>query len=236
MKRAVVTAFAMALVLVTGSVLAKDKPSMAVIEFDNRSGAYWWSGGVGDDLADMLTNELASTDKFKMVERAKLNAVLQEQDLAASGAVSKGTGAKIGKLTGAKYLVTGSVASYEENTKGGGGGISFRGISVGGKKDDAYLAIDLRVINATTGEIEFVRSVEARSGGYGIGVGFYKGGLGGNLGKYDKTPAGKAIRAVLIEATDYLSCVMIDKDGCEEEYAAKEKSRRDKTKGSVKLD
>ncbi|MGK2859579.1 MAG: CsgG/HfaB family protein [Thermoanaerobaculia bacterium] len=236
MKRAVVTAFAVALTLVTGSILAKDKPSMAVIEFDNRSGAYWWSGGVGDDLADMLTNELAATDKFKMVERAKLNSVLQEQDLAASGAVSKGTGAKIGKLTGAKYLVTGSVASYEENTKGGGGGLSFRGISVGGKKDDAYLAIDLRVINATTGAIEFVRTVEARAGGYGVGVGFYKGGLGGNLGKYDKTPAGKAIRATLIEATDYLSCVMIDKDGCEDEYKAKEKARRDKTKGSVKLD
>ena len=30
--------------------------------------------------------------------------------------------------------------------------------------------------------------------------------------------------------------VMVDKDGCESEYAAKEKARRDKTKGSVKLD
>ncbi|MFA6957684.1 MAG: CsgG/HfaB family protein [Thermoanaerobaculia bacterium] len=236
MKRAVVSAIVLALSLVTVSAFAKDKPVMAVIEFNNHSGAYWWSGGVGDDLADMLTNELAATDKFKMVERSKLSAVLQEQDLAASGAVSKGTGAKIGKLTGAKYLITGSVASYEENTKGTGGGLSFRGISVGGKKDDAYLAIDLRIINSTTGVVEHVRTVEARSGGYALGVGFYKGGLGGNLGKYDKTPAGKAIRACLIEATDYLTCVMVDKDGCEEEYAAKEKARRDKTKGSVKLD
>ncbi|MBI2215091.1 MAG: penicillin-binding protein activator LpoB, partial [Acidobacteria bacterium] len=92
MKRAVAMTFALALALTAGSAFAKDKPVMAVIEFDNHSGAYWWSGGVGNDLADMLTNELAATEKFKMVERAKLNSVLQEQDLAASGAVSKGTG------------------------------------------------------------------------------------------------------------------------------------------------
>jgi hypothetical protein len=29
---------------------------------------------------------------------------------------------------------------------------------------------------------------------------------------------------------------MVDKDGCEADYAAKEKSRRDKTKRAVKLD
>ena len=71
----------------------------------------------GRDLADMLTNELAGTGKFKMVEREKLAAVLDEQDLADSGRVSKKTGAKIGKLTGAKYLVTATLSAFEETSK-----------------------------------------------------------------------------------------------------------------------
>jgi curli biogenesis system outer membrane secretion channel CsgG len=212
------------------------KPSIGVAEFRNETSAGWWYGGVGNDLAGMLTNELASTEKFRVVERAKLGPVLEEQDLGASGRVSSKTAAKIGKLTGAKYLVMGTVSAYEEHTAGGGGGLSFRGISVGGKKEDAYIAVDLRVVDTTTGEVEFTRTVEARSTNYGVGVGVYRGGVGGNFGKYENTPAGKAIRACLVEISEYLSCVMVDKGDCMNEYAAKEKARREKTKGAVKIE
>ena len=89
--------------------------------------------------------------------------MLDEQDLADSGRIKKGTGAKIGKLTGAQYLVVATLSAFEENTRGTGGGLSFRGISVGGKKEDAYMAVDLRVIDTTTGEIEFTRILNGRS-------------------------------------------------------------------------
>lgn len=213
-----------------------EKPSIGVAEFRNETSAGWWSGGVGNDLASMLTNELAATEKFKIVERAKLGHVLQEQDLAESGRVEKKSAAKIGKLTGAKYLVMGTVSAYDEKTAGGGGGLSFRGINVGGKKDEAYIAIDLRVVDTTTGEVAYTRTVEARSTSYGVHGGVYRGGFGGNLGKYDNTPAGKAIRACLIEISDYLSCVMVDQGSCVQEYKAKESSRRERTKGKIKLD
>jgi len=219
-----------------GAEAAGSKPVMAVFDFSNTSGAAWWYGGVGGDLADMLTNELASTEKFKMVERKQLGAVLGEQDLGLAGAVKKSSAAKAGKMTGAKYLVTGTVSAYEESTKGTGGGIGFKGIGLGGKKEEAYIAIDLRVVNTTSGEVDFTRTVEARAGGKALSVGINKGGLSAGFSKMEKTPAGKAIRACLIEASDYLACVMVDKGGCEAEYAAKEKARRDKTKGKVKLD
>jgi curli biogenesis system outer membrane secretion channel CsgG len=232
--------FTMALSLVALMVplaaSAASKPVMAVANFSNDTSAGWWSGGVGRDLAGMLTNELASSGKFKMVERAKLDAVLGEQDLAQSGRMKKGTGAKIGKLTGAKFLVTATVTSYEENTQGDSGGLSFHGIGIGGRKDDAYIAVDLRVIDTTTGEVEYTRSVEARSGGFGLNVSLYRGGFGGNLGKYQNTPAGKAIRAVIMEISDYLGCAMVDKDSCMDEYSAKEQKRKEKTKKSIKLD
>src|ERR1044071_5768400 len=143
----------MAVLLCAGVLTAAEKPSIGVADFKNDTSAGWWYGGAGHDLAGMLSNELQATEKFRMVEREKLGAVLEEQDLAASGRVSKGSAAKIGKLTGAKYLVMGTVSAYEEKTQGGGGGISFGGISLGGKKNDAYIAVDIPGGAPTTGGI-----------------------------------------------------------------------------------
>lgn len=227
---------AVAVLLCAGVLTAAEKPTIGVADFKNDTSAGWWYGGAGHDLAGMLSNELSATEKFRMVERAKLAPVLEEQDLAASGRVSKSSAAKVGKLTGAKYLVMGTVSAYEEKTSGGAGGLSFGGISLGGKKSDAYIAIDLRVVDTTTGEIAYTRSIEARSGSYGVGVGLYRGGLGGNLSKYENTPAGKAIRACLVEASEYLSCAMVDQDNCLAEYKAKDQQRRDKTKKAIKLE
>ncbi len=216
---------------------AADRPVVAVNEFrNNTSSAGWWYSGVERDLADMLASELASTGEFKVVERKKLGAVLDEQDLAESGRVAPATGAKIGKLTGAQYLIVSTVTSYEEKSQGSGGGIGYRGISLGGKKDDAYIAIDLRVIDTTTGEIEYARTVEARAGGYGVAVGVWKNGVAAGFDKYKNTPAGKAIRAVTLEIVDYLTCAMVVQDDCMSEYRAKDSSRRAKTKKAVKLD
>jgi curli biogenesis system outer membrane secretion channel CsgG len=223
-------------VLASGSAFAA-KPVMGVAEFQNTAtGVYWWSGGVGWELSSMVANELVNSGKFSVVERTKLEPVLQEQDLAASGRVAKGTGAKIGKLTGAQYLIMGTISAFERNVQNTGGGFSFKGISIGGKKDEAYIAVDLRVVNTTTGAIEHVRTVEARSGGTGINLGLFRSGFGGRLKNESKTPAGKAIRAVIVEIVDYLTCAMVTKGGCMAEYDAKEQKRKEGLKNTIKLD
>ena len=212
------------------------KPVVAVAEFKNESGAGWWSGGVGWELSGMLSNELVATNSFAVVERDKLENVLEEQNLAASGRVAGGTGAKIGKLVGADYLIAGTVTAYEEGAQSTGGGFGFKGISLGGNSSKAYLAIDLRVINATTGAVEYVRTIEGNAKSGGMSVGLSKGYFSGALGQQKNTPAGKAIRAALVEATDYLSCVMVDQNGCEADYQAKDSARRAKTRSAIDLD
>ena len=237
MKKFLVCAVALLGVASTGIASAQDrKPVVAVAEFLNESGAAWWSGGVGWELSGMLSNELASTGDFTVVERNKIETVLSEQNLAASGRVQAGTGAQIGKLIGADYLIAGTVTAYEEGAESGGGGIGFRGISLGGNQSKAYLAVDLRVINATTGQIDFARTIEghAKSGGMSIGVS--RGYFSGALSQQKNTPAGKAIRAALVEITDYLGCAMVDRGGCMAEYDAKESRRREKTRESLDLD
>lgn len=225
-----------AVAVTASAAFAGGKPTMGVDEFRNDTTASWWRRGVGRELAGMLTNELGSTGKFKMVERKKLNSVLREQDLGASGRVRKGTAAKIGKLTGAKYLVMATVTSYEEDTSTRGGGLSFRGFSIGGSKKKAYIAIDLRVVNTTTGEVDFFRTIEATSKSGGLSLGLHKWGFGGALRGTEKTPAGKAIRACVIEIAEYLECVMVDKDSCIDDYSEKERRRRKKTKDAISLD
>jgi curli biogenesis system outer membrane secretion channel CsgG len=227
---------ASALLLTTGTVFA-NKPTIGVAEFTNTAtGVHWWSGGVGQELASLVSNELSSTGSFRVVERAKVDSVITEQDLAASGRINAATGAKFGQMTGAQYLVLGTVTSFESNVKSTGGGLSFGGVSIGGKKEDAYLAIDLRVVDTTTGEIAHARTVEGRTSGMGLNLGVFRSGFGGRLNNESKTPAGKAIRAAIVEITDYLECVMISGGSCVGEFQAKEEKRRSGLKNVLKLD
>lgn len=225
------------LAFVSGS-FASEKPRVGVLRFTNDTSAGWWTGSVGRELQDMLASELASTKSFQVLERKEIDAVLGEQDLGASGRVSKSTKAKMGKIKGAQYLIAGTVSAFEQSTSGTGAGIGIAGFSIGGKKEKAYMAVDLKVIDSTTGEIVDSRTVEASSSSGGLNLGGHVGAFSGSLGKYEKTPTGKAIRACIIEIADYLQCSMIkgQDDSCMDEYKAKESSRREKTKKAIDLE
>ncbi len=221
--------------LVMSPVQAQDKPVLAVIEFQNQAAVRWWGSGVGEELAGMLSNELVAMGAFRVVERDKLRAVLEEQNLAASGRVSAGSGPAIGRLTGAQYLVMGTVTSYDESAGRTGGGITVKGISLGGKQSRAYVAVDLRVVDATTGEVAYTRTIEGTATSGGVSVGFHRGGLGGNLANENNTPAGQAIRAALMEIAEYLECSMVKQDRCMDAYRAKEDKRRERTRSKLRL-
>ncbi|MBI5100632.1 MAG: penicillin-binding protein activator LpoB [Nitrospirae bacterium] len=238
MKKLQLFLLACLLFVFASSTLAAEKPRLGVLRFTNNTHAGWWKASVGHELQDMLASELASTKSFQVLERKEIDAVLGEQDLGKSGRVDKKTRAKIGKIKGAKYLVAATVSAYEEDTSGTGGGIGIGGFSVGGKSEKAYMAVDLKIIDTTTGEIVDARTVEATSSSSGLNLAGHVGIFSGSLGKYEKTPTGKAIRACIIEISDYLACSLVKgkNDECMSEYAAKESSRRDKTKKSISLE
>jgi curli biogenesis system outer membrane secretion channel CsgG len=214
------------------------KPRVGVLRFTNHTHAGWWSASVGSELADMLASELSSTGAFEVLERREIDAVLGEQDLGASGRISPATRAKIGKIKGAQYLVAGTVSAYEERVSGGGGGVSYRGVSLGGKKDKTYIAVDLKVIDTETGAIADTRTIEAESKGSGLGAGLSVKGFHVNGGGYEKTPAGKAIRACIIYCSEYLSCSLVEgKDAsCMQKWNQMDQRRKKRTKGSIDID
>ena len=202
------------------------KPSISVSSFTNTTAASWWGGTVAHDLAAMLTNELMATGDFTLVERAEICSILGEQALASAGMTRPGTGPAVGNITGARYTITGVVSAYNEGVEDTGGGLSFGGFHVGGKKQQAYVAIDLRVLDTETGEVAYARTVEGRSSSHGLNLGGMLRGIGGDFATHKNTPAGKAIRAALIEATNYLDCVMVKQNSCRAAYQRKEQHRR----------
>jgi len=209
------------------------RPIIGVLKFQDESGAMFLQGGAGRALTTMLTNELSARPAFNVVERQKLRAVIEEQNLSASGRVSPETSIQIGKLTGAQYLITGTVTAFENNTetkvKRGfmGYGGSVQQVSLGG-----YLAVDLRVIDTTTGEIRYARTIEGRtppsenSDEQGGRIG---------LGALDDGPGSRALRAAVIEIIDYLECAMTRRDACLAEFDAREKARVERTRQSMQI-
>ena len=238
MKRSILIVI---LVLFIGSMFhgyAKEKPRIGVLRFTNRVGqVWWWSSKVAEELQYMLASELVSTKAFQVLERKEINAVLSEQDLSASGRVSKATLVKMRRIKGAKYLIAGTVSAFEK-TSGKALGVRIKGLGVGGKKEKVYLAVDMKVIDSETGEIYAARTIEATKTSKGLKAGFTRRNFAIGGGAYKKTPDGKAIRACIIYISDYLACVLGKGKNhpCVEKWDRMDQKRRDKTKKSIKLD
>ncbi len=85
------------------------RPGIAVFPFVN-------SGSFGQDkenfdalergLAAMLISELSANPQARLVDREQVQRLIEEQNLGASGRVDAQTAARIGKLVGAKYVIT----------------------------------------------------------------------------------------------------------------------------------
>ncbi|MDI9570684.1 MAG: CsgG/HfaB family protein [Pseudomonadota bacterium] len=239
MRKNVLLTVLLALTLTTAmDAWAAEKPRIGVLRFTNNTHAAWWHGTTGENLQDMLINELAATKRFTVVERKELDAVLSEQKLGASGLIRPETAPGIGKLTGARYLVAATVSAFEEDVAGSDQGVSFMGLSVGGSKGKAYIAVDLKVIDAESGEIADVRTVEGTSDSSGLRLGLNYGFFSGTMGDKAKTPTGKAIRACIVEISEYLDCSLLEGNNsrCMAEYNAKESKRRQKTKGAINIE
>ncbi|MBS1240959.1 MAG: hypothetical protein H6R40_386, partial [Gemmatimonadetes bacterium] len=112
---------------------ADTRPGLAVLPFEN-------GGSFGQDqedydalrrgIAGIMVSELSQNSTIRLVDRAETQRILDEQALTASGRVDAATAAQVGKLVGARYMITGTfIDLYGE----------FR--------------LDARLINVETGEI-----------------------------------------------------------------------------------
>jgi len=91
---------------------ADSRPGVAVFQFEN-GGSMGMKDpadltGLQRGFAGMLISELKANDAWRVVEREEIQKLTDEQNLGASGRVDPQTAAKVGKIVGAKYAVTGT--------------------------------------------------------------------------------------------------------------------------------
>ncbi len=136
------------LVLVPGQGLAQaetdTRPGVAVMRFEN-AGSH---GGNAESenfealevgLQVMLNTELSQNSALRIVERADVEALLREQELATEGRVDASQAASIGRLVGARYMVLGSFVDIFEQVR-----------------------MDARIVDVETGELLRARGVQDR--------------------------------------------------------------------------
>jgi len=188
------------------------KARVAVADFDVKSAK--GGGEIGTGLREMLITAMVNSGRFRVVERQVLSALMQEQELGASGAAQAG-GAQRGQIKTADLIITAAVTEFEPEASGGSGGIGGGGGAWGGilggvigaATNKAHMALDMRIVDASTSEILASTRVQgqARDVAGGFMAGFVgSGALGGGLSMYANTPMEKAIRVCIEEAVKYI--------------------------------
>ena len=213
MKRMQTWRLALAAAVMAGAVTVQAQGnlrySITVSKFPNEAG---WSGqwDIGDGFTTILTDALQQSGKFIVLGDSEMRKeAMAEQDFAASGRVAGGQKApKVGRMTPAQLLVRGSITHVQDETSGGRGGISFKGISLGGSGGKAEVNITIYLVDSETGQVKASKKVVGQAGRRGLGVGYHGsalGGLGGDLEGFRKDNVGKACEDAVVEAVEFLS-------------------------------
>jgi TolB-like protein len=85
--------------------------TVAVLEFENATPG---DAELGRQISDLLVALMSAEPAFTLVDRASLNRALQELELGASGVVDAAQAARIGRIIGAKVLVTGRAFALDK--------------------------------------------------------------------------------------------------------------------------
>lgn len=86
--------------------------TVAILYFHNRS-------GLSDldilqkGLALMLITDLSKVKEIQLVERVKIQAIVEELDIGVSGLVESGTASRVGRLLGVEHLIGGAIIKEE---------------------------------------------------------------------------------------------------------------------------
>jgi TolB-like protein len=109
--------WALALVVSACPLISSEKVSVAVVDFDakniNRENA--------EAVTDLLRTELFNTGHFIVIERERIQKILEEQKFQSSGLTNADQAAEIGRLLNVKKIMLGSVtllgSTYIINTR-----------------------------------------------------------------------------------------------------------------------
>lgn len=155
--------FAVVLLLLSGALpcSAEQKLRVAVLQF-SAVGSGNVSGQLGKATEGWFVDSLVDTRKFKVMERAQMDALLQEHRFQKSADVSAATAVKAGKLAGVQVVVFGNVQFAQKNqqlhTSGRIPGLPVRLPGGSGSKKTSEGNLTVRAVDVQSGEILFSKT------------------------------------------------------------------------------
>lgn len=220
MSRSSRTVFPLTLALfAAASVLAAPEPAaapaarprVAILEFKNKTEGYAWAWyRAGEAAQDMLVTELVKKGNFRVMERERLAAILEEKNLTVSGDIDPKTAVKLGKMIGVEYLIAGAVtelgvADRDVSVPSGLFGGRLPSVNVRSQKMDA--AVDARAFSTSTGEIVWADTASESTSDSSV----YVAGAGGGVEDHRKLD--RLLRPVVVKLADSLSQTKISTSG-----------------------
>ena len=179
--------------------------TVSVAKFENRAG---WRGqwDIGDGWGIIMTDILNQTGKFIVLGETDMRKdAMAEQDLAASGRTTQGAITPgVGNMTPAQILVKGAITHVQNNTSGGGGGISIGGISLGGASSNSQVNVTMYMIHTSTGQILASKSVVGKANKSGGAIGYSGNGWGAGAGGFKSDNVGKAVENAVQQGVQWM--------------------------------
>jgi len=138
---------------------------IAVVGITSTTPDYFWrsDSSLSQGATDLMVNTLLETNHFRVFERSKLDAILQEKDFQHfSGLVDQTTAVKLGKMIGVDAILTGNITNISFKK-----GVGFKIGPLKVKKSYTKVVMTIRIIDVTTGEILFstIQEEEASKSG-----------------------------------------------------------------------
>jgi curli biogenesis system outer membrane secretion channel CsgG len=107
---------------------------------------------------DMFITALAQSHNFRVIDRSQASqSVMNEKQLNAQGGSDGSAAAK--KLRGAQYIFEGAITQADASQTQRSSSIGVAGMSVSGGKNKDVVGIDVRIVDAATGDVMDVVSV-----------------------------------------------------------------------------
>jgi curli biogenesis system outer membrane secretion channel CsgG len=191
--------------MTAGSATGGLRYTISVAKFENRAG-YRGQWDIGDGWGIIMTDILNQTGKFIVLGEPDMRKeAMAEQDLAASGRTAQGAITPgVGNMTPAQILVKGAITHVENNTSGGGGGISIGGVTLGGASANSQVNVTMYMIHTSTGQILASKSVIGKSNKSGGFVGYSGSGWGAGAGGFKSDNVGKAVENAVQQGVQWM--------------------------------
>lgn len=157
-------AFALTALLLLGASLAAPvaaqapppgKTRIAVMDFLDQTNHPQWA--VGRGMRVEFETRLVQTGQFEVIERDRLEQIMQEQGFGATGLVDPSSAAQIGKLLGVQAMILGSVTKFDIHSSRVT--VPFLGTVA---SSEAIVEIHMRVVDTNTGSIKLAEMAEGK--------------------------------------------------------------------------